>query len=104
MQHTLRPLAKILIVAVLGIGYMASSPPMQCLALPPPSPTNSPSQTESPLPPADEVVSFRDNRFIIRAHAVPLGKVLAIVTRETGVAFFLKGSAETPVTADFRGK
>ncbi len=101
MQHTLRPLAKILIVAVLGIGYMASSPPMQCLALPPPLPTNSPSQTESPLPPADEVVSFRDNRFIIRAHAVPLGKVLAIVTRETGVAFFLKGSAETPVTADF---
>ncbi len=101
MQHTLKPLARILVVAVLGIGYMASSPPMQCLALPPPSPTNSQSQPESPLQPADEVVTFRDNRLIIKANAVPLEKILAIVTRETGVAFFIKGSAETPVTADF---
>ncbi len=42
-----------------------------------------------------------DNRLVIKAHEVPLEKILAIVTRETGVAFFLKGSAETPVTADF---
>lgn len=102
MQHTLRPLARILVVAVLGIGYMALSLPMHCLALPPPSPTNSKSQSESPLQPADAVVSFKDNRFTIRAHAVPLGKVLAMITRETGVVFFLEGSAEMPITADFQ--
>ena len=75
-------------------------PAMQCLALPPPSPTNSPSQTQSPLQPADEVVTFRDNRLINGARG-SLEKILAIVPRETGVAFYLKGSAETPITADF---
>lgn len=104
MKNTLRPLAKILVVAVLGIGYMASSPPMQCLASPPTAPTNSQSQPESPQQSADAVVSFMDNRFIIRTQAVPLEKVLAMVTRETGVAFFLKGLVETPVTADFEAR
>ncbi len=74
---------------------------MQCLALPPPAPTHSQSQPESLLQPADEVVGFRENRLIIKVHAAPLGDVLASVTKETGVAFFLKGPAETPVTADF---
>ena len=101
MQHPLRPLAKILVVAVLGIGYMAGSPPTQCLALPTPSPTNTPSQSQRPLQSSDAVVTFRDGRLIIKAQAVPLEKILAMVTRETGVAFFLKGSAEAPVTADF---
>ena len=101
MQPTLRPLARILVVAVLGIGFVIGSSPMQCLASPPPSPTNSQSQAESPLGSADALVSFIDNRLIIRANAVPLEKILAIVTRETGVAFFLQGPAETPVTADF---
>ena len=99
MQHTLRTLARILVVAVLGIGHIASSP-TQCLALPP-SPTNTPSQPQNPLQPTDEVVTFRDNRLIVKVNAVPLEKILAIVTRETGVAFYLQGSAETPVTADF---
>lgn len=101
MQHTLRTLTRILVVTVLGIGHMVSSSPTQCLALPPPSPTDNQSLAESPLQSADAVVSFVNNRFIIRAHAVPLGSVLASVTRETGVAFYLQGSAETPVTADF---
>ena len=83
---------------------MASYPPEQCLALPPTSPTNSQSQPESLQQSADAVVSFMDNRFTIRAHAVPLEKVLAIVTRETGVAFFLKGSVDTPVTANFEAR
>ena len=102
MQRLIKPLARILAGAFLGIGYVAASPPMHGLALPPPAPTNSQSQPEMPSKPADAVVTFRDNRLIIKANTVPLEKILVMVTQETGVSFFIKGSAETPVTADIQ--
>ena len=94
-------MAGVFVVAVFAVGHAIGAPAPKGLAADAAVPTSSQAPPNSPLQPADALVRFEQDRLTIQARAVPLVKILEKVTRETGVSFFINGSLETAVTADF---